>query len=182
MLGRGGVEQFHAHANFGAEAEEGRERSGNELGGNQEHQPVRQGNQAVVHDDVRLAGGVVGGDQVRAEAEFAAEFGGGRLFGKKGVGSAFKHRAAHDLTGERPAKPLARLEEGVLDGGICGTRFRKLVGSRQTRNAAANNRRPHASLLIAYSGGLKNFAGGGAGCHGMDLSVTRVRSRGRGRV
>ena len=53
------MQQFQRHANLGGEAEQPRQRGGNQLGGHQKHEPVGQSDKAVADQDVGLAGRVV---------------------------------------------------------------------------------------------------------------------------
>ncbi len=137
------MQQLKRHANLGAQAEQPRQRRRNQLGGNQEHQPVGQRHQPVAHDDIGLAGRVVRGDQLAAEAQLAAQFRRRRLFGEKRVRPALEHRAIHNLGGQRAAQPRPLLKERVLDRRARRARFFELIGRRQSRNAAADDRNPH---------------------------------------
>ena len=74
------MKQLHAHAQLGGETEETGGGGGNQLGGHEKHEPVGQCHEPVSDDDVGLAGGIVGGDQVRAETKLATELSGGRFF------------------------------------------------------------------------------------------------------
>jgi len=70
------VKQLKSHAQLGGQAEEAGERGGNELGGDQEHEAVGQGHQAVVDQNVGLAGRIVGGDELAGESQLTAELDG----------------------------------------------------------------------------------------------------------
>ena len=142
------VQQLKRHAHLGANTEEPRKRSGNQLGGHQEHEAVGQRHKAIADDDIGFARGVIRGQQIPAKAQLAAEFGGGRFFRKEGVGPALEHCAVHDFRGQRAAELWPRLIQRVLDGVSRRARLFQLISRCQPRNATANDRNPHSSTSL----------------------------------
>ncbi len=128
---------------LGRKAEQSSKGCGNQLCRHQEHEPVRQCDEAVAHQDVRLAIGVVGGKQLSAQAELAAEFRCRRLFGQKGVGPTLDDGAVDDFRGERSAQAVPAFVEDVGERSACGARLLELKSRSQPRDAAADDRNPH---------------------------------------
>ena len=108
FVGDGGVaadEEFEAHAEFAWPGDEFGAEDGEDHGGGHEHHAFGHGVELAFAEDVGGGGGgVVGADELVAEAEFAAEVKGGALLGEEGVGTTFDEEAlagvGDDLTAE----------------------------------------------------------------------------------
>src|SRR5579859_7287875 len=100
------MQQFQRHANLGCGAEEARERGWNQLGWDKEHEPVGQRNQAIFYDDPGFAVGIVGRNELVAEAEFAAELSACGLFAEEGVWTALENDAVHVFRSKRSTEAL----------------------------------------------------------------------------
>lgn len=90
-------------------------------------------------EDISFSVGVVGADQLVAEAEIAAQIGGPGLFGDEGVRTGFDDASVNVIGAENPAKPQARLEENVVDirGGAAA--FFEGEGGGQAGDSSADN-------------------------------------------
>ncbi len=86
---------------------------GNELGGDEEHEAVGQRDEAIANDDEGLAVGVVGGGELVAEAELAAELRAGGFLADEGVGAALEDCAVDGLGCDGTAEARLRLIERV---------------------------------------------------------------------
>ncbi len=116
---------------------------------------------------------IVGGHQLRAQAQLAAELGSRRFFGQERVGTQLQHGALYGLRSQHAAQPRLGLVKRVfrrLTGGPC---FLKLEGRSQTRDAAANDANTHSCHYPTWKiagapnvvGEVRDFELVGAGAH-----------------
>ena len=164
------MEPLGGHANFGAQREERREHRGQNFGGHHEHQAVGHDDETVADDDVGFAVGVIGADELIAEADFAAEVGGPGFFGEKGIGAGFDEAAIDVIGDEDAAEARGGFEQNVFDADAPHWRF------SSSENAAERPEIPPPMMAIrgirscelralSYERKLSGF--------GPDLTATR---------
>ena len=133
------MKPFARHAQLGLHRKQRRHHRGRELGGDHEHQAVGHFDQLALHQNVSLAVGVVGADELIAQADLLAEFDGPGLFGEERVGAGFEDAAVDLVSDEDAAKTRTRFVEDVLDLNASPAFFFERVRRRETGDAAADD-------------------------------------------
>ena len=116
-----------------------REAGGQDFRGDHEHQAVGHFDEAAAGQDVGLAVGVVGADELVAEAEGAAEIGGPGLFGDEGVGAGFDEASVDVFGAEDAAETRGRFVENVVDIGAGAAVLFEGEGGGEAGDASADD-------------------------------------------
>ena len=137
--GTRGMKQFLRHAELGGPGKKRRESCGQDFGWDHEHQAVGHGDEAAADEDVGYAIGVVGADELIAEAEGAAEIGGPGLFGDEGIGPGFDDAATMCSVRRTPPRLRRGFIEDVFDCAGAAMFFESESGG-ESGDAAADDR------------------------------------------
>ena len=144
------MEKFAGHAEFGGPGKKWRETSGQDFRRDQKHQAVGHGDQAAADEDVGFAVGVVGADELVAEAEGAAEVGSPGFFGDEGIGASFDEAALDVFGAEDAAEVRRRFIERVLDCPGPAMFFESESGGESGDAAADDGDAVHGTRLPAF--------------------------------
>ena len=110
------MKELPPHAQFRAPGKKRREGRGQNFCWDHEHEAVGDGNEAAAYEDVGFAIGVVGAEELIAQANGAAQIGGPGLFGDERVGPGLDN-AALDVFG---AKNSAEARRGFVKNVFSG--------------------------------------------------------------
>ena len=129
---RGGWKNSRVMRSLVFQRKERRQASGQNFCRDHEHQAVGHFDEAAVGQDVGLAVGVVGADELIAEAKRAAEIGGPGLFGDEGIGAGFDDASVDVFGAEDAAEARGGFVESVArprrrrGGALRGRRRRRV--------------------------------------------------------
>ncbi len=110
------MKQFLSHAELRAPGKKRGKTGGQDFRRNHEHQAVGHRNKAAVNQNVSLALGIVGTDELIAEADGVAEIGGPGFFGDEGIRPGFDEAVLDELGAKNTAQARRRIINGVFDG------------------------------------------------------------------
>ena len=141
LVGDGGVaadEDLEAHAQLAGPGDELRAQDGEDHGGGHEHHALGHGVKLALAQDVGGGRcGVVGADELVAEAELAAEVEGGALLGEEGVGAAFDEEALAGVGDDLSAEVVGGFEQKIV--GVRASRFLEGVRGREAGDSTADD-------------------------------------------
>jgi hypothetical protein len=109
------MEKFLRHAQLGLPGKKRRKTCGQNLGGDHEHQAIGHDDEAAVGQDVCLAVGIVGTDELIAQAESAAEIGGPRFFGDERIRARFDNASVNGFGAEDAAEARGGFVKNVVN-------------------------------------------------------------------
>ena len=108
------MEKLLRHAQLGLPGKKRRKTCGQDLGGDHEHQAIGHHDETAVGQDVGLAVGIVGADQLIAEAKRAAKIGGPRFFGDERVWPRFDDASVDGFSAENAAEARGGFVKNVV--------------------------------------------------------------------
>jgi hypothetical protein len=113
--GPGRMEKLLRHAQLGLPGKKRRKTRWQNFGGDHEHQAIGHGDEAALGQNVGLAVGIVGADELIAEAKRAAEIGGPRFFGDERVRARFDDASVDRLGAEYAAEARGGFVKNVVN-------------------------------------------------------------------
>src|ERR1700691_542435 len=159
------MKKFLRHSQFRAPGKKWRESCGQNFRRDHEHEAVGDSNQSAADEDVCLTTGVIGADELIAEAEGAAKIGGPGLFGNERVGPGFDDAALDVFGAKNSAEARRGLVENVFSGASAAMFFEGGCGGESgdattdDRDANHGTRLPALGFRLPTSGCRRSASG-----------------------